>query len=207
MNARTWTIVTALVLVALACGWHARPTDAALAAAPEQEEVAGAETEAQRAAEQAEADRDHRASLRAFYAAPPVIPHESESMQDSNCSFCHSAERELPGFERKSPRSPHPYLERCTQCHVASQSPLGEAEPMTITRWAGLQDPGEGHRAGLMAPPVMPHKLRMRENCISCHSPESPYVYLRTPHPERVNCQQCHVADEGLMLDRTPATR
>ncbi len=43
----------------------------------------------------------------------------------------------------------------------------------------------------LKFPPTIPHSLQNRTNCISCHEAEiRPPV---TPHPERKNCQQCHV--------------
>ena len=43
------------------------------------------------------------------------------------------------------------------------------------------------------SPPVIPHKLFMRENCLSCHAGPSAPKEIRMSHPERVNCRQCHV--------------
>ena len=46
-------------------------------------------------------------------------------------------------------------------------------------------------RASSVAPPVMPHSTLMRVNCLACHGPNG-YRGLRTTHPERLNCVQCH---------------
>ena len=49
------------------------------------------------------------------------------------------------------------------------------------------------------APPRVPHQLDEigRTNCLSCHQEGNALKYNRrapvTPHPERVNCRQCHV--------------
>ena len=44
-----------------------------------------------------------------------------------------------------------------------------------------------------LAPPVMPHSAFMRENCLACHSGPAAREEIRTPHPERPRCGQCHV--------------
>ena len=41
---------------------------------------------------------------------------------------------------------------------------------------------------------MMPHGTFMRTRCLSCHG-EYGYPGLRTDHPRRVNCVQCHITD------------
>jgi cytochrome c-type protein NapB len=55
------------------------------------------------------------------------------------------------------------------------------------------QDLRPGSRAHPGAPPVIPHKVFMRENCLSCHSGPGGREEIRTTHPERTRCMQCHV--------------
>jgi cytochrome c-type protein NapB len=42
------------------------------------------------------------------------------------------------------------------------------------------------------SPPPIPHALQMRENCRACHAGPGAVAELRTTHPERVTCRQCH---------------
>ena len=42
-------------------------------------------------------------------------------------------------------------------------------------------------------PPVIPHKVFMRENCQACHAGPAARKEIRTEHPERAQCRQCHV--------------
>jgi len=37
----------------------------------------------------------------------------------------------------------------------------------------------------------------MREDCMSCHGPQGLFG-LRTPHPDRPSCLQCHVPNAEL---------
>ena len=139
-----------------------------------------------------DAGRAARIAHRAFYTAPPVIPHDLYPASPNDCLTCHRKEGAY--FGKVSPRTPHPQLTNCTQCHLSSKSafPEAKAEPVE-TSWQGLDTPTTGSRANLVAPPTMPHRKYMREDCQSCHSHQSPYNWMRTPHPERTNCIQCHV--------------
>jgi len=134
-----------------------------------------------------------RADRRAFDGAPPVRPHESFGMA---CVQCHNREgREVEGVGF-APPSPHEStaglsaLSNCAQCHVARA---------TDTTWrdnefVGVpQDLRSGRRATRGAPPVMPHRVFMRENCQACHTGEAAREEIRTSHPERGRCVQCHV--------------
>ena len=63
-----------------------------------------------------------------------------------------------------------------------------------VNNFVGLeQDLRRGPRLNPLAPPTIPHKTFMRENCTACHSGTAAREEIRTPHPERQRCRQCHV--------------
>ena len=59
------------------------------------------------------------------------------------------------------------------------------------------QDLSAGDRASGGAPPRIPHRILMRENCGSCHDGPAAREEIRTSHPERTRCRQCHVPVAG----------
>ena len=134
-----------------------------------------------------------RAERRLFDGAPPVIPHQNLGAE---CTSCHTMEGiavEGIGF---APPSPHAMttgmslISRCQQCHVFQPG----TTPFVDNEFAGLrQDLRQGRRLNPLAPPVIPHKTFMRENCLACHSGPAAREEIRTPHPERARCRQCHV--------------
>lgn len=134
-----------------------------------------------------------RAERRAYDGAPPVIPHAAF---ESTCVSCHNEEGvAVPGVGF-SPPSPHvataglSAISRCEQCHVRAQSHT----PWVANTFAGLrQDLRKGLRLHAEAPPVMPHPVFMRENCAACHTGPAAREAIRTTHPERTHCRQCHV--------------
>lgn len=149
---------------------------ALLAAAFESPAVATAEQEAV-----------ERVERRLFDGAPPVIPHEDFG----DCTDCHYQEgTEVPdvGF---APASPHANLDvRCVQCHVLRTTD----DVFTANTFAALRREMEREeRPSTSAPPVIPHDVFMRGNCVGCHSGEAAREWIRTSHPERVRCRQCHV--------------
>jgi cytochrome c-type protein NapB len=87
-------------------------------------------------------------------------------------------------------------LERCGQCHVEQLT----EEVFRRSRFAGLRGRGVADRAHPAAPPVMPHRLFLRERCESCHVGPAARPEIRTTHPERTRCRQCHV--EQAMVGR-----
>ena len=145
------------------------------------------------AGESAQSTATVRAERRAYDGAPPVIPHENMGM---TCVSCHNEvgmELADVGF---APPSPHEITEgmnalsRCQQCHVFQQT----ANVMVANGFVGLrQDLRRGSRLNPLAPPTIPHKTFMRENCVACHSGPAAREEIRTPHPERSRCSQCHV--------------
>ncbi len=133
--------------------------------------------------------RDARSILRAFYTAPPVVPHEIEMQDTQDCLRCHLNVTRLDDG-RVAKETPHPQFSSCLQCHV----PGANNEFNTNgTSWEGLEEPKRGDRWATMAPPMIPHRIKLRENCLSCHGSQNPDMRLRTTHPERTSCLQCHV--------------
>ena len=142
---------------------------------------------------------DIRALRRAFDGAPPVPPHEDFG---NACAGCHTAEGwDVPDFGF-APAMPHAdtdglsAMSRCAQCHVFKVTDGLFRE----SAFEGLrQDMRRGDRMHFLAPPVIPHPVFMRENCLACHDGPAARESIRTPHPERRRCAQCHVpagADE-----------
>lgn len=146
------------------------------------------------------ADRDearsrslaHRAKRRAFEGAPPVMPHGPSFGNGASCVDCHThgfdVDEDLVGRAMS-----HPPLASCMQCHI-------EAENLDLPRGGSLGNAFSGQRPSAApsarssggAPPPIPHRIEMRGRCLSCHG-ELGYPGLRTSHPERALCMQCHV--------------
>ena len=134
-----------------------------------------------------------RAQRRAYDGAPPVIGHPP---MGASCTACHNErgmQVEGVGF---APPSPHANtldpsnVSRCEQCHVYARVDGVFRE----NSFAGLpQDLRKGPRLNPLAPPVIPHQVLMRENCAACHAGTAAREEIRTPHPERTRCTQCHV--------------
>ena len=135
-----------------------------------------------------------RALRRSYDGAPPVTPHPTSGGFAGECANCHDAEGmaiEGLGFAPPSPHglTPGMGVARCQQCHVEQRT----EELFRATSFAGFpQDLRSGERQHEEAPPVMPHRLFMREQCAACHSGPAAREEIRTDHPERLNCLQCH---------------
>ena len=145
-----------------------------------------------------------RASLRAYDGAPPRIPHPIPAFGALECVVCHRDGLRLDG--RVAPPMSHRELGSCVQCHVPDEGEmpgarLGGGPPLEST-FAGRPSPERGVRAWPVAPPQIPHSTLMRERCDSCHGVWA--SALRTTHPERGSCTQCH-APSGA-LDQHPAS-
>jgi cytochrome c-type protein NapB len=149
-----------------------------------------------------------RAARRLYDGAPPVIPHAPLKIQ---CIACHTdTGKEAPplGF---APANPHAQTtglsstSHCQQCHVFQR----QSEVFAETDFQGLtQRPIKGERLYPGAPPVIPHRLFMRENCLSCHGGVAGRVEIRCSHPLRSNCRQCHVpngAGDGEIAIKIPS--
>lgn len=128
---------------------------------------------------------------RAYPGAPPVIPHPLMigNIKLDQCLSCHLKGGVVPSLGKIAPVSPHPHFISCRQCHV----PQMTQELFVDNNWDKVSPPKTDLSALPGGPPPIPHSLQLRENCNSCHGPKSSLVQLRSPHPERVNCRQCHV--------------
>lgn len=136
-----------------------------------------------------------REQNRAFNGAPPTIPHAIDQMSSQACMVCHET-----GFRTESLRVPkmsHQFLQNCTQCHVEDNSRYFAATLTRDNSFEGLPAPNGGPRAYEGAPPMIPHSTWMRVDCLSCHGFAGQHG-IRTTHPWRKNCQQCHAPSSGL---------
>ncbi len=144
--------------------------------------------------------RYRRDSRRAYDGAPPVVPHPIDQHTAESCLQCHG--KALRIGDVVAPAISHPEYTSCTQCHVStkglgSQWNTSDFDLHTGNRFGGYHQPLEGSQAYPDAPPTIPHTLHMRQNCMSCHGPmgTSP---IRTSHPERQSCNQCHVPGSDI---------
>lgn len=129
---------------------------------------------------------------RAYSGAPPVIPHSvsaNAAEGTRSCLSCHGNGGYSAQFKAFAPVTPHPQLESCTQCHV----PQKQRTLFRENQWVSTSRTRLNREAMAGAPPPIPHGLQMRENCIACHGGPGSVREIRTQHPERANCRQCHV--------------
>jgi nitrate reductase cytochrome c-type subunit len=144
---------------------------------------------------------------RSFWGAPPPMPHSFPQAKDDGrvCLECHARETRIAKRQQAIAPVPHAEFSQCQQCHVPKQDALSEPNTaLTLfaeTTFAGLDYPGKGTRAHPYAPPTIPHKTFMRDNCLACHGPTGKQR-ITTPHPYRSQCQQCHLADASKNYDR-----
>lgn len=130
---------------------------------------------------------------RAYAGAPPIIPHDVLDVTNgATCLGCHLDGGWAEPFSAWTPKTPHPSLGACHQCHVAQ---VADAPFRRIT-WPGPPAPPRGRAALPEGPPSIPHRLQMRENCAACHAGPAAPAEIRTSHPERAGCLQCHVIQE-----------
>lgn len=152
-------------------------------------------------------DNTHQRSLesyyknRAFHGAPPIIPHvidDERNMGENSCLKCHQNGGYVEKFKAYSPVVPHPEKINCRQCHV----PQKTNSLFVATGFKGVEIPETGINNALKgSPPIIPHQIQLRENCLSCHSGPSAPKEIRVSHPERINCMQCHVINNKEMRD------
>jgi nitrate reductase (cytochrome), electron transfer subunit len=149
-----------------------------------------------------EAARARRATRRAYDGAPPVIPHPIDQLATTACLSCH--EHGAVVSTRTAPRMSHEPRANCVQCHVTADDPRPgvDTPPAPETTFVGLAAPGAGARAWTGAPPTIPHTTWMRERCDSCHGVLGA-VGMKTTHPWRQSCTQCH-APSAVLDQRAP---
>jgi cytochrome c-type protein NapB len=143
------------------------------------------------------ADKGHERKLlnyynnRAYSGAPPVIPHKilnENTMGGKSCLQCHAKGGFAAVFNAFTPVTPHPELINCKQCHVPRKSNTLFIENEFVKLC--LAELGTTALEG--SPPVIPHTLQLRENCMACHAGPAAPKEIRVSHPERIHCRQCH---------------
>jgi cytochrome c-type protein NapB len=153
-------------------------------------------------------------ALRAYPGAPPRIPHglTPKEFQTGDCNTCHQRGGYSQRFGAYVPVTPHPDMGACLQCHVGDAVLMAIDLPSTdpSARCRQCHAPGATPRLDEPSgwepewpatvrtspgdpPPPIPHGLQLRGNCLACHSAPSGVEEIRTRHPERANCRQCHV--------------
>jgi cytochrome c-type protein NapB len=142
---------------------------------------------------------------RAYPGAPPAIPHavDERQMGGRACLACHAGGGWVPRLDAYAPVTPHPELVSCRQCHVPERA----QRPFQATGWQAMAPPALRGAAMPGSPPPIPHGLPMRERCQACHAGPGAVDELRTTHPERVSCRQCHAlgAPPAAAFARAPA--
>ena len=161
-------------------------------------------------------------ALRAYPGAPPRIPHgfTADEFRTGACKTCHERGGFSPRFGAYVPVTPHPEMGACLQCHVGNDAVTGVSLPMFDASarcrqchalsgqrgtspgidWRTTEWPRLAARTPDRGPPPIPHDLNFRGSCLACHAGPAAVAEIRTPHPERPSCRQCHVtldADAG----------
>lgn len=162
--------------------------------------------------------------LRAYPGAPPRIPHglTEEEFLATGCNVCHRRGGWVARFGTYAPVTPHPEYASCLQCHAPLDELVGRARPASADAlvcdqchidpdrplatfvaidWRPAEWPETDRQAMEGSPHVIPHDVELRNDCVACHAGPGAVVGLRTDHPERVNCRQCHLpaGDEGAV--------
>ncbi len=147
-----------------------------------------------------------RATRRAYDGAPPTIPHAIDQLAVPSCLACHDRGKVIAGMT--APRMSHARHDSCVQCHVVSDDPrraVAATPPAPETLFVGLESVRGGERAWPGAPPTTPHSTLMRERCDACHGTLGA-LGMRSTHPWRQSCVQCH-APSAALDQRGPTAR
>ena len=130
--------------------------------------------------------------LRQYPGSPPRIPHKvsaSFSEDADACLACHGSGGYDAELDAYAPVTPHPENELCYQCHV----PVRTDKNFVENDWESVNPPKLGRSTLAGSPPVIPHSLQLREDCIACHTGPAAVAEIRVEHASRGNCRQCHV--------------
>lgn len=159
-------------------------------------------------------------SLRAYPGAPPRIPHEltPDEFRTGACNTCHERGGYSRRFAAYVPVTPHPGNGSCLQCHVGADELMAvslvsrdsnrrchqchgaggrpRADVDASLDWQTTAWPHLAPRTPGRTPPPIAHDLQSRGNCLACHAGPAAVAEIRTTHPERADCRQCHVAPD-----------
>jgi len=167
--------------------------------------------------------------LRAYPGAPPRVPHglTEEEFRTNRCAICHERGGYAERFGAYTPVTPHPEMSQCLQCHVPEAMSVGVPLPgqhrevvcrqchvdpdrrppsLISLDWVPRPWPALGGAAMPGSPPVIPHDLQLHGDCLACHAGPAAVRELRTRHPERANCRQCHIPQEPGEQPWVPAS-
>lgn len=166
--------------------------------------------------------------LRAYPGAPPRIPHglTNDELRTTACRSCHERGGYAQRFGAYAPVTPHPEQTECLQCHAGDDALYGDAPPAdapnalcrqchdtrslirqsVLIDWRPAAWPSLAPRPGDGTPPPIPHELALRGNCNACHAGAAAVAELRTTHPERTDCRQCHVSTSDIQPFTRPVT-
>lgn len=158
-------------------------------------------------------DENHQRTLdsyyenRAYHGAPPSVPHpinEDITVGENKCLQCHQNGGFVSKYKAYAPVTPHPEMVNCRQCHVAQKS----NSQFVASNTPKVNAPKVGVNNALIGtPPMIPHQIQMRENCLSCHAGPAAPKEIRVSHPNRINCRQCHVPTDKIVEEIKPFTR
>lgn len=159
---------------------------------------------------------EHYRRLRAYPGAPPRVPHglTHEEYRRVSCNGCHERGGWVARFGAYAPVTPHPESTACLQCHVPPDELIGRPLPASprepvcrqchldpdapgarfvASAWQSASWPELGRQAFPGGPTLIPHDVETRTNCVACHAGPAAVAEIRTDHPEREHCRQCHV--------------
>jgi nitrate reductase (cytochrome), electron transfer subunit len=163
-------------------------------------------------------------ALRAFAGAPPRVPHglSADEFRGGLCNTCHERGGYSPRFAAYVPVTPHPELADCLQCHTSDAALVGTPLPDRradalcrqchrperdaagpVLDWEPAPWPAVLRRPPDGTPPPVPHDLQLRGNCLACHMGPSAVTEIRTAHPERADCLQCHLTQHDDIVRAT----
>jgi nitrate reductase (cytochrome), electron transfer subunit len=169
--------------------------------------------------------------LRAYPGAPPRIPHglTPDEYRTDACRTCHERGGYSERFAAYVPLTPHPEMGMCLQCHVGDDALTGIAlrssdpnsrcpqchgsggTPLSFDNstleWRTTAWPQIPRREPDLSPPPIPHELQSRGNCLPCHAGPAAVAEIRTTHPERADCRQCHVTPDAEAAEFTRPAR
>jgi cytochrome c-type protein NapB len=116
----------------------------------------------------------------------PLTPHPGSAP----CLQCHVGGDHVMAVPAVSPNPNR----RCHVCHGEGGRPEPDIQAMLerrIEAWPQL-----AKKTPDRVPPPIPHDLQSRGNCLACHAGPAAVAEIRTGHPERADCRQCHTAPD-----------